>query len=229
MNIQIIIRVFFFSLITTTAFSQTDNLNSWYQYTVSAKLSQKWSATALSQYRSYDVVKDGRLFLVSGYLERNFKDGISPAAGYMFLILEPYTDSMEKKIRYENRPYQQLTLRSKLGNVSVLHRYRVEERFLTNPDDFVVRLRYLISLKFPLYKNNDNELLYGIFKDEIRMNVVKDEQFDSNRLTAGLGINLGKNSALELGFINQVGANDTANYTLISFKNNFDFSKSNKN
>ena len=225
MNIRIIFQVFFFSLFSAPAFSQTDNLNSWYQYTVSAKLTEKWSATALSQYRSYDVIKDGRLFLVSAYLERNFKEGISPAAGYMFLVLEPYTDEMEKKIRYENRPYQQISLRNKLGNINVFHRYRVEERFLTNPDDFVVRLRYLISLKFPLYKKNDKELLYGIFKNEIRMNVVKEEQFDSNRITAGFGIGLGKNSALEIGFINQVGANDTANYTLLSFKNNFDFSK----
>lgn len=145
----------------------------------------------------------------------------------MFLILEPYTDVMEKKIRYENRPYQQLSIRNKVGNVSVMHRYRAEERFLTNPDDFILRLRYLISLKFPLYKNDGTEVLYGIFKNEIRMNVVKGEQFDSNRITAGLGINLGRNSSLELGFINQVGADDTANYTVVSFKNNFDFSKNN--
>lgn len=227
MNLRIIFQAFFLLLFTSSAFSQTDNLNSWYQYTVSAKLSEKWSATALSQYRSYDVVKDGRLFLVSGYLERNFKNGISPAAGYMFLILEPYTDVMEKKIRYENRPYQQLSIRNKVGNVSVMHRYRAEQRFLTNPDDFILRLRYLISLKFPMYKKEGTEVLYGIFKNEIRMNVVKDEQFDSNRITAGLGINLGKNSSLELGFINQVGADDTANYTVVSFKNNFDFSKNN--
>ena len=94
MNLRIIFQAFFLLLFTSSVFAQTDNLNSWYQYTVSAKLNEKWSATALSQYRSYDVVKDGRLFLVSGYLERNLKNGISPAAGYMFLILEPYTDVM---------------------------------------------------------------------------------------------------------------------------------------
>lgn len=216
--------MFFLMLFSTKASAQQDNLNMWLQYTMSAKLSEKYSFTALSQYRAYDLVKDSRLFLVSTYLERKLDNDLYPAVGFMFLVLQPYTSFTDKKIRYENRPFQQLTIKSKLGRTTLLHRYRVEERFLTNPDDFVLRLRYLISLKIPLGKEKGNNLLYSILKNEIRMNVVKEEQFDSNRITAGLGINLGKQSAIELSFVNQVSPDDTSNYVLAGFRNSFDWS-----
>ncbi|CAI2766261.1 DUF2490 domain-containing protein [Flavobacterium collinsii] len=221
--------MFFLMLFSTKASAQQDNLNMWLQYTMSAKLSEKYSFTALSQYRAYDLVKDSRLFLVSTYLERKLDNDLYPAVGFMFLVLQPYTSFTDKKIRYENRPFQQLTIKSKLGRTTLLHRYRVEERFLTNPDDFVLRLRYLISLKIPLGKEKGNNLLYGILKNEIRMNVVKEEQFDSNRITAGLGINLGKQSAIELSFVNQVSPDDTSNYVLAGFRNSFDWSAKTEN
>lgn len=226
MNVKNISILFFLILFSIKSNAQQDNLNAWFQYTMSAKLSKNYSFTALSQYRSYDLVKDSRLFLVSTYLERRLDNDIYPAMGYMFLILEPYNNDMEKKIRHENRPFQQVSFKNKIGRTVLLHRYRVEERFLTNPDDFIVRLRYLISFKIPLNKASEKNILYGILKNEIRMNVVKDEQFDSNRLTAGLGVNVGEKAALEFSFVNQLSSSDTSNYVLLGFRNSFDWSKS---
>lgn len=221
--------LFFLMIFSTKAVAQQDNFNMWLQYTMSAKLSEKYSFTALSQYRAYDLVMDSRLFLVSTYLERKLDHDLYPAVGYMFLVLQPYTSDTDKKLRYENRPFQQLTIKNKIGRTTLLHRYRVEERFLTNPDDFVVRLRYLLSLKIPLGKEGGKNLLYGILKNEIRMNVVKTEQFDSNRITAGLGINVGKQSAIELSFVNQVSPDDTSNYVLAGYRNTFDWSSKTEN
>ena len=42
-----------------------DNYNMWFQYLMSAKLTDKSTLTALSQYRSFDLAYDTRLFLVS--------------------------------------------------------------------------------------------------------------------------------------------------------------------
>lgn len=229
MSIKYISILYFLMLFSTKTVAQQDNLNLWLQYTMSAKLSEKYSFTALSQYRSYDLVKDSRLFLASAYLERKLDHELYPAVGFMFLILEPYTSDTEKKIRYENRPFQQLSIKNKIGRTTLLHRYRVEERFLTNPDDFVVRLRYLMSFKIPLNAEDKPNIFYGILKNEIRMNVVKEEQFDSNRITAGLGMNLGELSAIELSFINQVSPDDTSNYILVGFRNSFDWSSKSEN
>jgi len=197
----------------------------WFQYLMSAKLTDKSTLTALTQYRSFDLAYDTRLFLVNAYVDYEVADNIRPAAGAMFLILESYNADDSKKIRYEKRPFQQVTADYYIGRTSISNRLRVEERFISNPDEFEVRIRYLISVRIPFNKKGEKEKLYGILKNEIRMNVDKLEPFDSNRITAGLGIKVGKNSALELAFINQMETGKTSNYGFIGFRNSFDWRK----
>jgi hypothetical protein len=192
---------------------------------MSAKLTDKSTLTALTQYRSFDLAYDTRLFLVNAYVDYEVVENIKPAAGAMFLILESYNADDSKKIRYEKRPFQQVTADYYIGRTSISNRLRVEERFISNPDEFEVRVRYLISVRIPFNKKGEKEKLYGILKNEIRMNVDKLEPFDSNRITAGLGIKLGKNSALELAFINQLETKKTSNYGFVGFRNNFDWRK----
>ncbi|MGN7706228.1 MULTISPECIES: DUF2490 domain-containing protein [unclassified Chryseobacterium] len=197
----------------------------WFQYLMSAKITDKSTLTALTQYRSFDLAYDTRLFLVNAYVDYEVVENIKPAVGAMFLILESYNADDSKKIRYEKRPFQQVTADYYIGRTSISNRLRVEERFISNPDEFEVRIRYLISVRIPFNKKGEKEKLYGILKNEIRMNVDKLEPFDSNRITAGLGIKLGKNSALELAFINQLETGKTSNYGFIGFRNNFDWRK----
>ena len=202
-----------------------DNYNMWYQYLMSAKVTDKSTFTALSQYRSFDFAYDTRLILVSAYYDYEVVKGFRPAAGYMFVVLESYGDSETKKIRYEHRPFQQVTFKSAIGRVSASHRFRVEERLLNNPDDVIIRLRYLLSLNIPFYKSGGKEKFYGIFKNEVRLNTRKGEVFDSNRITVGTGMKIGKKSALELGFIAQLEDGPPSNYGCIVFRNNFDWRK----
>lgn len=205
-----------------------DNYNMWFQYLMSAKITDKSTLTALTQYRSFDLAYDTRLFLVNAYVDYEVVENIKPAAGAMFLILESYNADDSKKIRYEKRPFQQVTADYYIGRTSISNRLRVEERFISNPDEFEVRIRYLISVRIPFNKKGEKEKLYGILKNEIRMNVDKLEPFDSNRITAGLGIKTGKNSALEFAFINQMETKKTSNYGFIGFRNTFDWRKKNQ-
>ncbi len=205
-----------------------DNYNMWFQYLMSAKITDKSTLTALTQYRSFDLAYDTRLFLVNAYVDYEVVENIKPAAGAMFLVLESYNADDSKKIRYEKRPFQQVTADYYIGRTSISNRLRVEERFISNPDEFEVRIRYLISVRIPFNKKGKKEKLYGILKNEIRMNVDKLEPFDSNRITAGLGIKTGKNSALELAFINQLETKKTSNYGFIGFRNTFDWRKKNQ-
>ena len=205
-----------------------DNYNMWFQYLMTAQVSDKSTLTALTQYRSFDLAYDTRLFLLNAYLDYEVAKGVKPAAGAMFLVLESYNSDNTKRIRYEKRPFQQVTLESNIGRTSISNRFRVEERFLNNPDEFIVRIRYLLSIRIPFNRKGEKEKLYGILKNEIRMNMVKDEPFDSNRITAGLGIKVGRNSAIELAFINQLETGKTSNYGFLGFRNNFDWRKKEK-
>ncbi|QUY54587.1 DUF2490 domain-containing protein [Chryseobacterium arthrosphaerae] len=224
-NIQFTL-ILSFCLLNSLLYSQSkDNYNMWFQYLMSAKITDKSTLTALTQYRSFDLAYDTRLFLVNAYVDYEVAQNIRPAAGAMFLILESYNADDSKKIRYEKRPFQQVTAEYYIGRTSISNRLRVEERFISNPDEFEVRIRYLISVRIPFNKKGEKEKLYGILKNEIRMNVDKLEPFDSNRITAGLGIKLGKNSALELAFINQLETKKTSNYGFIGFRNSFDWRK----
>lgn len=214
----------------TSATAQSrDNYNMWFQYLMSARLTDKSTLTALTQYRSFDIVYDTRLFLVSAYVDYEIANDVKPAAGFMFLVLDSYRADNTKKERYEKRPFQQVSLGGIIGRTSISHRFRVEERFISNPDEFIVRLRYLISLRIPFNRKGEKEKFYGIVKNEIRMNVVKEDPFDSNRLTAGLGIKTGKNSAIEVAFINQLETGSTSNYGYIGFRNTFDWRKKEQN
>lgn len=104
----------------------------------------------------------------------------------------------------------------------------MEERFLSNPQKFTVRFRYLMSMRIPFNKKDTKELVYGIFKNEVLINAVKNGAFDSDRITAGIGVKLNKNSAIEFGLLNLLENNKSSQYGLISFKNNFDWRKSKK-
>lgn len=224
-------RLIFIFLLVLNHFYQAqsnDTYNMWFQYIMTAKVSDKSTLTALTQYRSFDLAYDTRLFLVNAYLDYEVAPGVRPGAGGMFLILESYQTEDVKKIRYEKRAFQQVTLDHNIGRTSVSSRFRIEERFINNPDEFVLRARYLISMRIPFNKKGEKERLYGILKNEIRMNLKKEDTFDSNRITAGLGIKTGKNSAIELAFINQLSPGRTSNYGYVGFRNTFDWRKKDK-
>ncbi|WP_068944678.1 DUF2490 domain-containing protein [Chryseobacterium timonianum] len=229
MKVKLSLITFFLLGVSQFVMAQSrDSYNMWFQYLMSAKLTDKSTLTALSQYRSFDLAYDTRLFLVSAYVDYEVAPEVRPAVGAMFLILDSYKSDNSKKERYEKRPFQQVSLGGNIGRTSISHRFRVEERFISNPNEFIVRLRYLISLRIPFNKAGEKERLYGILKNEIRMNASKEETFDSNRLTAGIGIKTGKNSAIEVAFINQLETGSTSNYAYIGYRNNFDWRK-NKN
>lgn len=205
-----------------------DNYNMWFQYIMTARVTDKSTLTALTQYRSFDLAYDTRLFLVNAYIDYEVAKGVRPALGGMFLTLESYQAEDVKKIRYEKRAFQQVTFDHDIGRTSVSSRFRVEERFINNPDEFVLRIRYLISMRIPFNRKGEKEKLYGILKNEIRMNIKKEDPFDSNRITAGLGIKLSKKSAIELAFINQLSPGRTSNYGYVGFRNTFDWRKKDK-
>jgi len=224
-----LIIILMLGMIRLASAQSRDNYNMWFQYLMSARLTDKSTLTALSQYRSFDLAYDTRLFLVSAYVDYEIANEVKPAAGFMFLVLDSYKPDQSKKERYEKRPFQQVTLGGSIGRTSVSHRFRVEERFISNPDEFIVRLRYLISLRIPFNRAGEKEKLYGILKNELRMNVVTEDPFDSNRLTAGFGMKVGKNAAIEVAFINQLETGSTSNYGFIGYRNSFDWRKKNKN
>jgi hypothetical protein len=114
----------------------------------------------------------------------------------------------------ENRIWQQFILRNKIGNVSIRHRYRLEQRWIKMADvieisnnttvtEFVNsyknRARYMLSLKIPLSKNK-NFPIFLSFYDEIFLNL-SDTPFDQNRLFGAAGFQVNKNMNIQVGYL----------------------------
>lgn len=219
---NIMFGLFCIFILNTKSYSQ-DNYNMWFQYLFSAKL-EKSNLTVISQYRSYDLATDSRLFLISAYYDYEIKNNLRPAVGIMYLVLNPYINEYEKKTRNEIRPFQQITYDFNINTASFSNRFRIEERFLNNPDVFILRARYLLSVRIP-FNLDSKQSYYGIVKNEIRLNLKNDGFFDSDRITLGLGFKLSPKSNVEIAYINQLELKNTNHYAYIGFRNSVDWRK----
>ncbi|WP_232815990.1 hypothetical protein [Chryseobacterium capnotolerans] len=102
MKVKLSLITFFLLGVSQFVMAQSrDSYNMWFQYLMSAKLTDKSTLTALSQYRSFDLAYDTRLFLVSAYVDYEVAPEVRPAVGAMFLILDSYKSDNSKKERYE--------------------------------------------------------------------------------------------------------------------------------
>jgi hypothetical protein len=172
----------------------------WPTYFGSAAINNKWGIWGEAQCRTYDFAGDLDQLLLRTAVTYNLKGNSSQqiSQGYGYVRSEPYISGTEqKRVTEEHRLYQQLLLKQRYGRLYLSHRYRVEERFLS--DDFKVRFRYFLGANLCL---NNKELkkgtLYLTAYNEIFLHAHK-PVFDRNRIYGGIGYGINKNIRLEAG------------------------------
>jgi hypothetical protein len=221
--------------------------NAWTMYVGTHKLSDKFSLMTEYQWRRADGFKSWQQSLLRFGLEYTINPNVSVMAGYALVKTFPYGDQPIIHEFDENRIFEQLNLKSKIGNVEVQHRYRLEQRFLeqyaTDASNnsvqvdpvFRQRLRYRTMAMIPLsrkemsdktlFLNVNNEVFLG-FGSGIGKNIM-----DQNRFIAALGWRFSKDFNVQLGYLNQFvvktdGLKMERNHTLwISTTYNLDFTK----
>ena len=123
--------------------------------------------------------------------------------GYGYIYSERYLpNSEEKASSNEHRIFQQFITKQSAGNVFILHRYRIEERFL--PNDVQVRFRYFLAFNIPLNTSamTPNTIYLSAY-NEIFLNA-QSPVFDRNRLYGAIGYVLGASTRCELGYMSQM-------------------------
>lgn len=204
-----------------SAFSQESDLGNWLMFFGNKQINPKLNWHHEIQYRNYNVIGDLEQLLLRTGLGYNLTEGNNNILlGYGYIINDTYVSGTgEKERSYENRIYQQFITKQEIGRVNVQHRYRFEQRFLTN--DFKLRLRYFLSINVPL---NNQQLLdktvYFSAYNEIFLNTEEGSVFDRNRLYGGLGYKVSSLVRFELGYMNQFfgeGGRDQIN--LVAFLN----------
>lgn len=204
----------YFSFSQNTRLSEHNTIG-WLSTTVTPSISNKLSGHVEYQWRRDNLVKDWQQSLLRLGFNYKVHPHVTLHAGYAWIETFPYgTYSLSAVPRRfpEHRIYEQLTVNSGIGKSNLLHRLRLEQRWLgrftsamgDKPDQYVFlnRLRYMPRLDVPI-----NEKAYASLYDEIFVGFGKnvgENVFDQNRVGVMLGYKANKNFRIEGGYINQI-------------------------
>ena len=200
--------------------AQNSDFGNWLIYIGNKKVDSKWNIHNEVQYRNYDAIGDlEQLLLRTGVGYNLSENNHNLLLGYGYILSQNYSADTEDKLDVnEHRIFQQFTSKQKIGNVSLSHRYRFEQRFVDS--DFKMRLRYFLAFKVPILKTETSPTkLYLSAYNEVFLNTESDV-FDRNRVYGGLGYQLNNNVRIEEGYMNQLFEHSSRDqFNLITFIN----------
>ncbi|QWX85541.1 DUF2490 domain-containing protein [Cellulophaga sp. HaHaR_3_176] len=175
-----------------------DNWGAWYMYFGTNKISEKLSIHTEAQFRYYETSNNFNQMLLRTGLNYHINPNAIATIGYGYISTDGTFDELpDEENSNENRIFEQFILKNKLGNVLFEHRYRLEQRFLSNQNttDTQHRARYRLQVTLPL-----TDIFFLNFYDEVFLNL-QDDVFGQNRLYAALGVNVTENLALQTGYL----------------------------
>ncbi len=199
------------------------------------------------QWRRADGFKHWQQSILRLGVEYAVNTKVSVMGGYALVKTFPYGTQPILHEFDENRLFEQLNLKDKVGPFEIQHRYRLEQRLLEqyakNATNDIVqvdpvyrnRMRYRAMVVVPLsrkemgdntlFLNVNNELFVGFGKG------IAKNPLDQNRLIAALGWRFNPESNIQVGYLNQFVIKSNAtdmerNHSLwISMVYNLDFTK----
>ncbi len=216
-----LIKILFFTIcFCNLSFSQKSEIGNWFIYFGNQKINQKWNWHNEVQYRNYNFIGDtNQLLLRTGIGYNLTENNNNLLLGYGYINTQKYLSNSDQKTAVnEHRIYQQFITRHTIGRVFLQHRYRIEERFIS--DDFQLRFRYFLGISIPINKRTlDKNAIYLSTYNEIFINA-ENPIFDRNRLYGALGYVINKNFKIEAGFMAQTLENSNRNQFQIVIFNN---------
>ena len=248
--IKILLFIIGYVVINNQVLSQkviSPQSHGWAMYVGTHKLTEKFSLMTEYQWRRADGFQSWQQSLLRFGLEYQVNPNVSVMGGYAWIKTFPYGEQPISHEFDENRIFEQMNVKSKIGNVDVQHRYRLEQRFMEQYANdasnnsvqidpiFRQRFRYRAMVMIPLsrkemvdktlFLNVNDEVFLG-FGSGIGKNIM-----DQNRFIAALGWRFDKNFNVQIGYLNQFvvkadGLKMERNHTLwISTSYNWDFTK----
>lgn len=187
--------------------AQTKQENSgWLFLLNSTKFNEKWGMHLDVQVRSTDNWGAVKNVLFRPGITYFIDKQQNVTAGYLLASTDLGTTTL-----IEQRIWEQYILTHKINSVFTAHRFRLEQRFLDQPNDnFAQRLRYFIRLIKPLQKAEKafNKGVFLALQNEVFLNIQNKERinnnvFDQNRLYLAGGYRFSKKMDLEVGYLNQ--------------------------
>lgn len=195
------LSIFFALLISGLSMAQNtgeDEWGAWYMYFGTNKISEKLSIHSEAQFRFYETTQNFNQLLLRTGLNYHINADAIVTLGYGYISTDGTFEEFPEEINSkENRIFQQLILKNKVGEFRFEHRYRLEQRFIDfgETTDTQHRARYRLQVTLPL-----TDTFFVNVYDEVFLNL-QDEVFGQNRLYMALGVHITNNSSLQLGYL----------------------------
>ncbi len=196
------------TLATMLGFSQKQvdqQFNSWWTYSGNHKLTEKWGIHRLYSCRRNDFVKNWQQSLLRLGMNYQLDKNLTATLGYDWVETFPYGKQPIAKQTKEQRIFEQLMLKNKVGIFNLKHRYKLEQLFSNANLKHRFRYRFVISAPLGKKKIEDNTFFFTIF-DEIFINLggdTKGQVFNQNWIYTAVGYKLNKKTSFKIGYMNQ--------------------------
>lgn len=241
-SIKLIMKKYFLSLLVVFVFFRANaqeienNENgTWFTVINKFKVTDKFFALNILQWRFVDDLSHTRVFIVEPSLNYKVTDKVIVGLGYNYSNYS-LVGIRPPSLDYETRFAQHVTLLSNFGKVKATQRFMFEERFFVKTDGedaYRNRFRYRMFLDFKILKFKNDKYLLGRFAEEVRIRFsegVSDPTFDQNNFVACIGYPLLANSKLYIGYGRNYYNGGTAGYwgdhiLNVAFSYSFDFTK----
>ncbi|HSC54873.1 MAG TPA: DUF2490 domain-containing protein [Phnomibacter sp.] len=204
---------------TTWAQTPTQTQTGWFLSLNTIKLGAKTSLHAEFQLRSSDDFAATQSLITRVGLNYQTGQRTVLTGGYAYILNRMGAGGVHELLP-EHRLWQQLVIHQPVVTTSLMHRFRLEERWIpkTIMDNgnleiderlFSMRLRYFARMIVPLQKAKSfSKGMFLTLQDEVFANVVNSVNvngkiFDQNRAYIALGYRLSKKCDIELGYLNQ--------------------------
>jgi Protein of unknown function (DUF2490) len=181
----------------------------WVSMNTTVRLSNKWGFVADFHERRNNFFADPGFYFARVGLDYWIKENLTAVLGYGNMWVAPAKPGWHHYAQ-EHRIYQQVQMTSKIGRIGIVNRLRNEQRWqekivndkFTHNYKFTSRIRYLLSLNAPVFKNPHYPAI--VLSDELAVQFGKEvlyNTFDQNRIFVGIKQPVCKALSFDLGYM----------------------------
>lgn len=188
--------------------------NVWFLQLTTYDLNEKWTLGNELHARFDDYLNDPQQILIRPFFTFHASKPLAFSGGYTFITTFPYGAYPLPDNLPEHNVWEQMELKQEMGSTKVIHRYRLEQRWIgnltLNPENrefevdgynFRHRFRYRLTAMVDL-----SEKVFLHFFDELFIRSgegFKQVSFDRNWFYAGAGLRLNGQMNIQLAYLYQ--------------------------
>ncbi|MFT4737188.1 MAG: hypothetical protein ACI92W_001298 [Paraglaciecola sp.] len=195
----------------------------WFLLLTHYKINEQLSLGNELHFRYNDYLNDKQQFLLRPFIDYKANDVVTYSFGYTYIRTNPYGEFPLPEIKPEHNIWEQINLKHTVGQTTVQHRYRAEQRWqgdlVLDPgtteyqvDGYELshRFRYRLTLTRPI---NDRWFV-NVF-DEIWVktdNKLVAADYDRNWIYVGLGHKFSDLLSIQVAYLHQHAKNNPTRF-----------------